>query len=83
MLVRISPAASQHIRRLSPDAATRVTTALRRLQENPRPPGCRLLRDRTPPTWRIRVGDWRIFYEIDDHAAQVRVTGVRHRREAY
>jgi mRNA interferase RelE/StbE len=61
----------------------RVVAALRALRFNPRPPGCLLLHDRRPPTWRVRVGDWRVLYQIDDSAGIVMVTGVRHRSKAY
>jgi mRNA-degrading endonuclease RelE of RelBE toxin-antitoxin system len=45
--------------------------------------GCRLLRDYEPPTWRVRIGDWRVLYEINDDAGVVTVAGVRHRSKAY
>ena len=61
----------------------RVVAVLRVLRENPRPAGCLLLRNHEPPTWRIRIGAWRVLYEIDDNAAVVTVTGVRHRSKAY
>jgi mRNA interferase RelE/StbE len=60
----------------------RVTSAIRSLGDNPRPEGCRKLvgsrRD-----WRIRIGDYRVIYEIDDRRRQVRILLVRHRTEAY
>jgi mRNA interferase RelE/StbE len=59
-----------------------VTAAIERLTRNPRPPGCLLLRDYEPPTWRLRVGDWRILYKIDDEAGLVRVRNVHHRSRA-
>jgi mRNA interferase RelE/StbE len=83
MRVIISPLAQRDIRRLSHDVAERVVAASRRLRENPRPPGCLLLRDYEPPTWRIRLGDWRVLYVIDDAAGVVTVTGVCHRSRAY
>jgi len=83
MRVIISPGAERGIARLSPDVAERVVAALRRLREMPRPPGCLLLGDYHPPTWRIRVGDWRVFYQIDDAGGLVIVTDVRHRSKAY
>ena len=83
MRVIISPAAQRDIRRLATGVGERVLPTLYALRDNPRPAGCRLLRDHRPPTWRVRVGDWRILYEIDDHAGCVTVTGVRHRSKAY
>lgn len=63
MRVVLSAAADRDVSRLSPDVAERVFAALRDLRENSRPPGCRLLRDRVPRIWRVRVRDWRILYD--------------------
>jgi mRNA interferase RelE/StbE len=60
-----------------------VIADVQALARNPRPPGCRLLRDRTSRTWRVRVGDWRILYDIDDAAGVVRILHVLHRSQAY
>jgi mRNA interferase RelE/StbE len=78
MRVAISPGADRDIDRLSADVAERVLAAIQGLGRNPRPAGCLRLRGYDPPTWRLRVGPWRI-----DRAALVRVTGVRHRSKAY
>ncbi len=83
MRLVISPGARRDLRRLSRDVAVRASAAIDALTGNPRPPGCLLLRDHRPPTWRIRVGDWRVLYEIDDEAGVVTITGVRHRGKAY
>jgi mRNA interferase RelE/StbE len=52
------------------------------LSENPRPAGCKKLRG-FKDTWRIRIGDWRVVYLIDDVAKLVTITRVAHRREVY
>jgi mRNA interferase RelE/StbE len=52
------------------------------LASAPQPPGCRKLKG-GDNEWRIRVGDYRIVYEIDDEAKTVDVTRIAHRREAY
>lgn len=59
----------------------RVKTAVSRLAANPRPVGCRKLAGRDG--WRVRVGDYRIIYDIDDPARSVTVLDVGHRREVY
>ena len=48
-----------------------------------RAPSAARLRDWNPPTWRIRIGSWRIFYEIDDEKAIVFITAADHRKAAY
>ena len=60
----------------------RIIHKIRGLAENPRPPGCRKITG-SESDWRIRIGDYRVTYEIDDNAEMVRVMRVRHRREAY
>ncbi len=83
MRVVLSPAAQRDLRRLSSEAYRRVVAHLYALADEPRPPGCLLLRNQKPPTWRIRVGDWRVLYEIDDPAGVVRIRNVYHRSKAY
>ena len=60
----------------------RVIVAIRGLAVNPRPPACRKLTG-TKNDWRIRVGDYRVIYEIADEIRIVRINRVRHRREVY
>ncbi len=59
----------------------RVTAALAALRDTPRPPGCVKLTG--SDLWRIRVGDYRVIYEIDDAAQVVTVIDVGHRRDVY
>jgi mRNA interferase RelE/StbE len=51
------------------------------LRENPRPAGCKKLADRQG--WRIRLGDYRVIYKIDDAKKTVTIVNVGHRREVY
>jgi mRNA interferase RelE/StbE len=59
-----------------------MIAAIQALSENPRPTGCRKLTT-TDNDWRIRVGDYRVIYEIDDAVQVLRVNRIRHRREVY
>ena len=59
-----------------------MIVAIQALAQNPRPPGCRKLTG-SKNDWRIRVGDYRVVYEIADEIRVVRVNRVRHRREVY
>jgi len=83
MRVVILPAARRDIAGLSREVAARVERAVDALAGNPRPPGCQLLRDRIPRIWRVRVGDWRILYDIDDGASIVTILRILHRSKAY
>jgi mRNA interferase RelE/StbE len=60
----------------------RIIDALQKLTGEPRPRGCRKLTG-GENDWRIRVGEYRIVYEIDDAAQVIRVNRVRNRREVY
>ena len=59
----------------------RIIAAIRRLAAAPRPPGVKKLTGR--PAWRIRVGDYRVIYEIDDTDLTILIVDVGHRREIY
>ena len=58
------------------------SAAIQALATNPRPSDCRKLAGSTSD-WRIRVGDYRVIYEIADEIRLVRVNRVRRRREVY
>ena len=72
--------AQRDLHRLSAEMHERVITAIRGLAANPRPPGCRKLTG-SENDCRIRVGDYRVVYEIADELRVMRVNRVRHRRE--
>ena len=80
--VIVERSAEKDLRRLPLDVRFRVADALRSLANNPRPVGSRKLAG-TRHDWRIRVGDYRVIYEIADSIRVVRVYRIRHRREAY
>ena len=80
--VFLAPSAEKDLGRLSAAIHDRVIAAIQRLARNPRPPGCRKLVG-ADNDWRIRVGDYRVIYEIADALRVVRVNRVRHRREVY
>jgi mRNA interferase RelE/StbE len=60
----------------------RVVRKLESLSITPRPAGCKKLKG-YKNQWRIRVGDWRVVYIIDDATKLVSVTRIAHRREVY
>jgi mRNA interferase RelE/StbE len=80
--VFLERAAEKDLARLSSEVHDRVISAIRGLASDPRPPGCRKLFG-SKNDWRIRVGDYRVVYEIADEIRIVRVNRVRHRREVY
>jgi mRNA interferase RelE/StbE len=74
---------------LGRNASKRIQDTLNRrvypvLRAAPREvPSAARLRDWDPPTWRIRIGTWRIFFEIDDEKRIVFLTAADHRKDAY
>jgi len=58
-----------------------VRDAIRDLANTPRPAGCKKLSGRSG--WRIRVGNYRVIYEIDDNTQTITVMHVGHRRDVY
>ena len=75
-------AAERDLRRLSEEVHDRAIDAISSLASNPRPAGAKKLAG-TKNDWRLRVGDYRVLYEIADTIRVVRVYRVRHRREVY
>jgi mRNA interferase RelE/StbE len=73
--------AQKEMAQLPTDAYDRVRDAIRGLSAQPRPHGSRKLTGREG--WRIRVGDYRIIYEIDDSLRQVTVLDIGNRRDIY
>lgn len=78
----LRPAAERDLRGLPRAILTRVERAIEKLLEEPRPAGCRKLSG-FENEWRVRVGDYRILYIIDDAQREVRTARIAHRREVY
>jgi mRNA interferase RelE/StbE len=79
--VQILPRAQKQLSKLPPDVYPRVRDALRELTDSPRPSGCLKLTGREG--WRIRIGRYRVIYEIDDTNRTVTILDIGHRREVY
>ena len=79
--VEFKSAARKSINALSKDIKTRIISATMSLGDNPRPSGCKKLKSRD--AYRIRVGEYRVIYEILDDVLIVQVVRVANRRDAY
>jgi len=80
--LEIKHSAQRELDSLDDSVFKRIDRKILALADNPRPPGCNKLRG-YKDQWRIRVGDWRVVYLIDDEAKLVTITRVAHRREVY
>jgi len=74
--------ARRELEGLETSVARRILLRIEALATAPRPPGCVKLQG-AADLWRIRVGDYRIVYAIDDNARLVDIRVVRHRSDAY
>jgi len=76
----IPHAAEKDLDRLSGDLFARVDAAILALAANPHPHGSVKLAG-TTNGFRVRVGDWRILYVVDDSTQTITIARIRHRRE--
>ncbi len=77
----VTPKAERQFLRLDVSAQKRVTEAMAALCDNPRPFGS--LKMKGEEGYRVRVGAYRVVYEIHDRTVTVIVVGVGHRRDVY
>lgn len=80
--ITFARSARKELQALQMTVAERILAKIEVLATNPRPPGCKKLRGPTR-LWRLRVGDYRVVYQIDDDNRVVDISIVRHRGEAY
>ena len=79
--VELTLSAQKQLSKLPNIIAERIEESLLELEENPRPVGCKKLKGRT--AYRIRIGDYRAIYTINDTILTVIVIKIGHRREVY
>ena len=77
----LSRRAERDLRRLPAEVVRRVAAARQELVQDPRPPGAAKLSG--SEEWRIRIGDYRVRFLIDDEARQITITRIGHRRDIY
>ncbi len=80
--LEIKQSAQKELDALDETLFTRIDRKILALADNPRPSGCKKLKG-YKDQWRIRLGDWRVLYIIDDAAKLISVTRIAHRREVY
>ena len=75
--VQFTSAAAKELRKLDQGLRRRLLASIAERERDPRPSGCRKLAGETH-AWRIRVGDYRVLYEITDNILVVTVIRVAH-----
>lgn len=79
--IEVRPSAVKALRTVHPQDRARIHGAIALLAHDPRPPGARALQGRDG--YRVRVGDYRIIYTIDDGVLLIVVVALGHRRDVY
>ena len=80
--LEIKRSAQKELDALDDALFARIDHKILALAANPRPPGCKKLKGYADH-WRLRVGDYRVVYIIDDSTKQILITRIAHRRHAY
>ena len=78
----VLPAARKALRKLDESSKERIAARIDRLAKNPRPSGCKKL-EGGDELYRIRVGDFRVIYRIEDEVLVVAIVAVGNRRDIY
>ncbi|MDP3295617.1 MAG: type II toxin-antitoxin system RelE/ParE family toxin [Nevskia sp.] len=79
--LRFRPSVAKDLRGVPKNDLQRILAKIETLRDDPRPPGSEKLSG--DEKYRIRQGDYRILYGIDDHTVIVEIVKVGHRRDVY
>ena len=80
--VQLTPVAARQLKKLSRDVQQRLRDAIDLLEDDPRPPSAKKIQG-ADDLWRIRVGDYRVIYKIQDAKLLVLVLRLAHRKDIY
>jgi len=80
--IEFARSASKELESLESTVVKRIVPKIKKLASEPRPPGCRKIAG-SENSWRIRIGDYRVIYRIEDQVLLIQVLAVRHRSKAY
>ena len=80
--LEVKQKAAKELARVRPDIGRRLLQSIESLASNPRPRQSHKLSE-SENSYRLRVGDYRVLYQIDDEAKLVSIFKVGHRREVY
>ena len=80
--VEFTTAAAKQVRKFDPRIRRRILATISLLEENPRPAGSKKLVGEQF-AWRVRIGNYRVIYDIEDDRLTVTVVRADHRREVY
>ena len=75
--------AAKEMKQLPQKIVVRISVAIDELADNPRPAGCKKLEGKKGNYWRIRIGDYRVLYHIEDTIQIIDIHKVGHRKDIY
>ncbi len=81
--IRFKRSAEKELERLPTQVIRRISRAIDALSEDPRPAGSKKLGGQKESLWRIRIGDYRIIYLVEDVIKIVEIRRIGHRRDIY
>lgn len=81
--IRFKKSAAKELEQLPGSAITRIVKVIEGLSENPRPHGSKKLEGQKETLWRVRTGDYRIIYFIEDVIQIVEIRRIGHRKNVY
>ena len=81
--IEVAPAARRQLKKLDYPIRKRIAKRIDGLARDPRPDGVVKLTDVSPPLYRVREGDFRIIYAIEDDRLVILVVRIAHRSDAY
>jgi mRNA interferase RelE/StbE len=79
----IKKQALKELEELPAKESRKVSAAIDSLGQNPRPTGCKKLKGESEYFWRIRVGNYRVLYKIDDKIMVVEIGKIGNRKNVY
>ncbi|MGA9042875.1 MAG: type II toxin-antitoxin system RelE/ParE family toxin [Terriglobales bacterium] len=81
-MIKFKPAALRELEKLPRNIQKRIAVKIEALQDDPFPSGCKKLAGE-PNIWRLRVGDYRVIYQVHRNVLLILVLTNGHRREVY
>jgi mRNA interferase RelE/StbE len=75
--------AGKELRQLPSTVLPKVSASIDDLSEEPRPSGSKKLKDKEEDMWRIRIGNYRVLYVIEDEIMIVNIRKIGHRKDVY
>jgi mRNA interferase RelE/StbE len=81
--VTFAKSAIKELQKLPKKAIQKIAPSIDALESDPRPSGCKKMQSVEANLYRIRVGDYRIIYKVEDEIQIVHVRKIGHRRDVY